>query len=138
MKACGGKYFTNNIQHFLPFLQVGGRSCSRGTVLKLFGVPTIYDIIEEAVMVTSSEVDVGSMDFLPGHVVHVRLLNEGDAYLVMKNLADGEMEIGDRVLQATVLEGEEEEAALKKAKKVFQINIIDYKFFTCGVKHFLD
>ncbi len=84
-------------------------------------------------MVTSSEVDVGSMDFLPGHVVHVRLLNEGDAYLVMKHLTDGEMEIGDRVLQATVLEGEEEEAALKKAKKVFQINIIDYKFFTVSM-----
>lgn len=88
----------------------------RGTLLKLSGIPdgTNRDKIKEALASTSAEVCF--VDFLPDHVALVRLRNENEAKSVLEKLDNGKVTIGDASVEASVLEGEEEETALKKAE----------------------
>jgi len=72
-------------------------------MLKLSGVPTMYELIKEAVMLSTTEVDVMSMEFVPGHVVHVKFYNEKAACLVV-DVNNGELMIADRILEASVVE----------------------------------
>jgi len=72
------------------------------------------DKIKEALSSTSAEVCF--VDFLPDHVALVRLRNENEAKSVLEKLDNGKVTIGDKSVEASVLEGEEEETALKKAE----------------------
>ena len=63
----------------------------------------MYDLIEEAVKLSTTEVDVMSMEFLRDHVVHVKFYNIGDARLVV-DVNNGELMIADRILEASVVE----------------------------------
>lgn len=72
------------------------------------------DKIKEALASTSAEVCF--VDFLPDHVALVRLRNENEAKSVLEKLDNGKVTIGGASVEASVVEGEEEETALKKAE----------------------
>ena len=63
----------------------------------------MYDLIKEAVMLSTTEVDVMSMEFLRDHVVHVKFFKGGDPHLVV-DVNNGELMIADRILEASVVE----------------------------------
>jgi len=75
------------------------------------GIPdgTDEEKIEEALAGTSAEVVF--VDILPDHVAFV--LIDGEAKLVLEELVDGKVTIGDVSVEASVLEGEEKEAVLR-------------------------
>jgi len=86
----------------------------RLTILKLTGIPdgTDREKIEEALTGTSADVCI--VDFLPDHVALV--LIHGEANVVLDQLDDGKITIGGVRVEASVLEGEEEKAALMEIK----------------------
>ena len=102
----------------MGFVFQAAKVLPRGRVLKLTGLPpgTVRDSIKKAF--DDSSANVAFVDVNQDNSAYVRLRGEIDAKAVLAKLEEtGKVKVGDTLVDVAVLDGEEEDAFLKKGEE---------------------